>query len=236
MNAPRAGEKEFSYWVYVAPKRDMYFYEIASLATAEGEQVLACALRTGGLAMARYKFGEGTHFTTFKNGQQDFIDICSAGNPTLPSAAYALTKDGTIYPFHNVLTDHHPFPIRFPSIQGTAYRILASGDFVFVLTSRALHVIHRPVVNDSGLFDDNRESRMLTFTVEAVDMNLVGGRWLLVLLTDRVERLDLELLAQTVPEFPVETSEPKSPEDTEQFSYGELTLTSHKFDSKLVTA
>ena len=223
-------------WEMAPEERDMYFYEVASLATVDGEQVVACACRRSGLAMGKYTKGETFNIVTLSTPKGDFIDICPAGIPSLPSAAYALTRDGTIYPFDNVLADRNPFAMRFQSVGGTAYRILASGNFVFVLTSRALHVIHKLLVNDNGLFDDNRDSRMVTFALEAVDMNLVGDRWLLVLLTDQVMRLDLELLKQTVPEFPVETSEPESSEDSDHFIFEEMEMTSHKFDAKLVTA
>lgn len=223
-------------WEMAPEERDIYFYEVASLATAEGEQVLACACRRSGLAMGKYTKGETFNIVTLSTPNGDFIDICPAGLPALPSAAYALEKDGTIYLLRNVLTDKNPIAVRYHFIQGTAYRILALNNFVYVLTHQDLHVIHIPWVIENGLLHVNGNTTCKSFKMEAVDMNLVGNRWLLVLLTDRVERLDLGLLKQTVPEFQVKTSEPESPEDTEQFSYGELTLTSHKYDSKLVTA
>lgn len=221
-------------------KGSVNFYSVASLATAEGDEILACAIRQNGLAMGRFKSGKDFNFITFGNNNFDFIDICSAGISSLPSAAYALTKEGVICPLQNAMSDLRTVTMRFPSIAGTAYRILATGEFVFVLTSRALHVIHKPMSKIDALLTINNDSRMVhfdkvSFDMNAVDMNLVGNNWLLILLPDRVFRLDLKLLKNTLHEFPSEASEPISLEVSGQLITREAMAMSQKHVSPFVT-
>ena len=175
--------------------RDLNIYRATSLAAVDGRQIVALAARRGGMAMGYYNPGEVLDLTTLELPGADFIDICLAGDYRYPSAVYSLTRDGHILAFNDVMADHKPGTVRYESITGVAYRILSAGDFVFVLTDDTLHVIHKLVDYLSGAFRVNRRTSNTSFGVEAIDMNLVGQRWLLVLLADRVLRLDLHALA-----------------------------------------
>ncbi len=217
-------------------KGDANFYSVVSLATAGCDDILACAIRQNGLAMGRFKTGKDFKFITFGNNNFDFIDICSAGITSLPSAAYALTKEGVICPLQNMMSDLRTVAMRFPSVEGTAYRILATGDLVFVLTSRALHVIHKPMDKINSRIEINDDTRQVhfdkvSFDMEAVDMNLVGKNWLLILLPDRVLRLDLKSLKNTLQQFPTETSSRISPEISDQLISRETVAMSQKHES-----
>ena len=199
----------FSTYVSNSPERDLNVYRAASLTKTDGQQVVALAARCGGIAMGVYKPGEILDLATVEIPGADFIDICSAGNSNFPSAAYALTCDSHILAFDDVMNGIKPVTLRYESTAGVAYRILAAGDFVFVLTSQALHVIHNLVAHSPGSFRVNRRTRNTSFPLEAIDINLVGNRWLLVLLADGVLRFDLHELSRDLASgFEEKVSEP----------------------------
>ncbi len=175
---------------------DLNVYRAASLTAANGQQVVALAARCGGMAMGYYKPGDALDLTTLEITGADFIDICSVGSTCHPLAAYALTRDSRILAFNDVMNGEKPVTLRYESMAGVAYRILSAGDFVFVLTSKALHVIYKLVESSLESFVVNRRTPSTSFVLEAIDMNLVGNRWLLVLLADGVLRLDLHELAK----------------------------------------
>ena len=179
--------------------------------------------------MGVYKPGEILDLTTLEIPGADFIDICPAGNFDFPSAAYALTRDSHILAFNDVMNGDKSVTLRYEGMAGVAYRVLSAGDFVFVLTSKALHVIHNLVAYTPGSFRVNRRTSNTSFPLEAIDMNLVGQRWLLVLLADRVLRLDLHELARDLsPGFEVKISE--STDVWANATFNNRKLDAHKSD------
>lgn len=188
--------KHFEGFVSKSESMDLNVYRIASLVGMDGSQVVAMAARLGGVAVGRYKPGGILNLATIEMTDADFIDICPAGYPGFPTAAYALTRDNHILAFNNVLNVREHGTARYEGVAGVAYRILSAGDFVFVLTSKALHVIHNLVAHSPGSFRVNRRTRSTSFPLDAIDMNLVGNRWLMVLMADRVLRFDLNELAR----------------------------------------
>ena len=208
MSIHKDGPSHFSTFVSGSEAMDLNVYRIVSLATTFGRQVVGLAARHGGLAMGYYKPGDMLDLRTLELPGADFIDICPIDNPEYPSAAYALTRDNHILALDDVLNSAKPVPLRYGSMVGVAYRILSAGDFVFVLTSMALHVIHKLVDFSSGAFRVNRRTSNTSFPLDAIDMNLVGNRWLMVLMADRVLRLDLNELARDLAsEFDVKDSD-----------------------------
>ena len=229
MSVQNVSPTQFSTFTNWSEPVDLNMYRVASLSATDGRQVVGIAARRGGVAMGFYKPGNMLNLTGLELPTADFIDICSAGNSNFPSAAYALTRDGHILAFDDVMNGMKPVTLRYESMSGVAYRILSVGDFVFVLTSKALHVIHNLVDYAPGSFRVNRRTKNTSFPLEAIDMNLVGQRWLLVLLPDRVLRLDLHELAKDLASgFEEIVSEPTDIWANATFT--ERKLDAHKLD------
>jgi hypothetical protein len=79
--------------------------------------------------------------------------------------------------------------------EGTAYRVLTSAGHLLLLTSTAFYVF--PGLADQLLSGEPPESKPISvrrIPLEAVDANLVGSRWLLVVLPNEVLRIDLPVL------------------------------------------
>lgn len=215
----------FSTFVSNSQAMDLNVYRAASLVATDGRQVVALVARRGGMAMGYYKLGEVLDLTTIELPGADFIDICQGGYSGYPSAAYAITRDSHILAFGDIMSGDRPVTLRYERIVGTAYRILSAGEFVFVLTSRALHVIHNLTAHSTGSFRVNRTTQNKSFPLEAIDINLVGQRWLLVLLADRVLRMDLHELAKDLAsDFEEKVSEPTD-------VWADAIFKGHKLDS-----
>ncbi len=229
MSVHESSPSRISTFTTVSEVMDLNVYRAVSLATTAGQQVVALAARCGGVAMGLYKPGDILNLTALELPGADFIDICPAGNSDFPSAAYALTRDSYILAFQDVMIDRKPAKVHYDGIPGVAYRILSAGDFVFVLTSNALHVIYKLVESSLGSLRVNRRTPSTSFVLEAVDINLVGNRWLLVLLANGVLRLDLHELARDLSHsFEEKVSEPTDVWANATFT--ERKLDSHKLD------
>ena len=200
----------YSTFVSNSQAMDLNVYRAISLTSPDGKQVVGIAARRGGVAAGFYKPGDVMGLTALVVPGADIIDICPTGNPKFPTAVFTLTRDSGILIFRDVVTDRDPVTVRYEGILGVAYRIISAGEFVFVLTSRALHVIHNLVDYRNSEFRVNRRTPSTSFKVEAVDMNIVGQRWLLLLTACGVLRLDLnELHEQLASRFAEEISEPE---------------------------
>lgn len=186
----------FTGFTSTSESMDLNIYRVASLTSSDGSQVVAIAARSGGVAAGMYQPGRMLNLATLEMADADFIDICPTGYSEFPTSAYALTRDNHILAFNNILDIREHGLAYFEAVAGVAYRILSAGQFVFILNSRALHVIRNLVTHSPGSFRVNQRTQGTTLPLQAIDINLVGGRWLLVLLVDRVLRLDLDELAK----------------------------------------
>jgi hypothetical protein len=112
-----------------------------------------------------------------------------------------LARDGSIILFRDVLTDESPITAKFNRVQGTAYRLLGHGGELYVLTSKGLYVLGKLASRFlAGELDPGVVTQILTVPMDAVDMNLAGDRWLLVVMADEVRRFDTAWIHDNVPE------------------------------------
>lgn len=78
------------------------------------------------------------------------------------------------------------------TIHGTAYRVLSSGEDLFVLTSRGLYALMKlggQLVN--GTPSSQVPTQILTIHVDAADVNLVGANWLVAVTPDGIQRFSV---------------------------------------------
>src|SRR5262249_10135577 len=124
------------------PTEDAYFYRLISLQTSGGQEIVASAVRRGGVAAMVFRGEDPKHtVSTFTFNGLGVVDLCPLGRDAAPEGAAALGRDGTLILFRDVLHDRHPGTLKYESIKGTAYRLLSARGYLFVLTSEALYVI-----------------------------------------------------------------------------------------------
>jgi hypothetical protein len=106
---------------------------------------------------------------------------------------HGLGRDGTLILFADALHDRRPGAVVFPGIEGTAYRILSQRGHLFLFTSKAMFIIAELATRFLHGGKDE-PAWVMEFPMDVVDANLVGDRWLLVVGTDGVLKLDLTML------------------------------------------
>jgi hypothetical protein len=179
----------------------LYVYRVISLLSPSGTEVLACAARTGGVAAGEFSGPQTTKMRTATPSGLDVIDICPLASGSKSLAVGALGRDGSIILFRDVLTDDKPVTMKFKRVQGTAYRLLGHGGELYVLTSKGLYVLgklaSRFLARElyAGIV-----TQILAVPMDAVDANLAGDHWLLVVMPDEVRRFDVAWIHDNVPE------------------------------------
>jgi hypothetical protein len=182
-------------------KDGLYFYRAISLRSQSGVDVIACAARDAGVAAGPFSAPPRTQpMRNVMFDALDVIDISPLDSEAFPLAVAALSRDGSIILFRDVLTDDKPTTMKFKKIQGMAYRLLSCGGEIYVLTNRALYALSKLAAR--FLAQELREgvvTQILTISMEAVDANLAGNK-LLVVMPDEVRRFDTDWIHDNVPE------------------------------------
>jgi hypothetical protein len=178
-------------------------YRVVSLLSPSGTEVLACAARTGGVAAGPFSGSQTTTMRTATFNGLDVIDICPLVSGERSLAVAALSRDGSIILFRDVLADDRPVTVKFRKVQGTAYRLLSHSGELYVLTSKGLYVLGKLAARFlAGELSAGVVTRILPLPMDAVDMDNACDRWLLVVMPDEVRRFDARWLHDNVPEDP----------------------------------
>ncbi len=179
--------------------QEIYIYRLVVLHAANGDEVIACAARRSGVAAMEFKgAGEGHTLHVFGSEGLDVVDVCPLAGDS-PGGVVAIGKDGTILLFRNVLTDRNPIAVRYPSLQGTPYRLLSTRGYLFLLTSAGLYVIADLINRSLNGNGQDKATPVLFVPMEAVDAYLGGNQWVLIVMPDGVLRFDVELLQRNKP-------------------------------------
>jgi hypothetical protein len=183
-------------------KDGLYAYRVISLMSSSGKEVLACATRTGGIAAGEFTGPQTTHkMRTATFGGLDVIDVCALDSTTPSLAAAALGRDGSIVLFRDVLNDEKPVTMKFKKVGGTAYRILCHAGELYVLTDKGMFVLGKLAARFlAGELHDDVVTQVLAVPMDAIDANLAGDHWLLVVTPDEVRRFDADWIHANVPE------------------------------------
>lgn len=197
--SPSAGSED-RILITTTDKEGFSFYRLVALSGRNGDDLIVCAGRRGGIGISEFRDDLGCFgLNTVSFAGLDAVDVCSIATPTFPRAVAGLSRDGAVILIRDVLSDNVPMGIRFDSVIGTAYRILGAGGDIFLLTSNAMYVLSklalRFLIGDSL----NSMTPVLTLPMKAADANLVRDRWLLAVLPEKVHKFDLDLMAQTAP-------------------------------------
>jgi hypothetical protein len=194
MAAPTPVDRDARLKAYSAEEAGLYVYRLTILGSQIGAQVIACAARSGGIVAGQFAAGQQT--MGLKVATQpafDVVDICPLEPGTSSRAVAALGRDGRMFFFHDVLDDKKPTVMKFQSVQGIAYRILASHGDIHLLTSKGLFVLGELAsrfLRKELTGEVNTPVRMSL--LEVIDANLVDNRWLVVVVPGMVAKYNLE--------------------------------------------
>jgi hypothetical protein len=179
------------------------YYRLISLVSKPDEEVLACATRQRGVAATKMRFPPGRNTLITHNFEGlDVVDISPIGGSEHPHAAVAVGRDGTLILFKDVFAEADPPMLRFDAIQGTAYRLLGCRGDLFLLTSDGVYVVAGLASRFmAGTSNGAKDTPILRLPMEAVDANLCGDRWLLVVRPNDVLRIDVGEIQKGAPSF-----------------------------------
>jgi hypothetical protein len=186
---------------HTAGDASLYIYRVACLGPSGGKEVLVSAARLGGIVAGEFSGSQETHTmntVAFKNF--DAVDISPLCPGTESLALAALSRDGSLVLFQDVLTDRKPKTFKFNSVQGVAYRVLGCQGDVYVLTSRGMYVLAK--LGSRFIAGEPMEritTPVLPLPMQPIDMNLAWGRWLLVVQPNEVRNFDVGLIHDLVP-------------------------------------
>jgi tetratricopeptide (TPR) repeat protein len=171
----------------------LYIYRVIGLRSHAGTEVIACAARTAGIAAGEFSGPQTTHkMKTAAFEGLDVIDVCRLDSEGKSLAVAALSRDGSVILFRDVLATEKPLTMKFKKVQGTAYRVLSHRGELYVLTSRGVYVLGKLAARFlADQLHDGVVTQILTMPMDAVDANL-AGHWLLVVMPDEVRRFDAD--------------------------------------------
>jgi hypothetical protein len=177
-------------------RQDMYFYQVIALPGRKGKDLLVCACRRGGVGITESRWGAQTYhmgLATFPG--LDVVDVCAVASKPAAPAVVALGRDGTLVFVRNAFRPENPVTRKFNTVKGTAYRVLSSGQHLFMLTSQALYALLKlggQLVQ--GTPPGEFATQILTIHIDAADVNLVGGKWLVAVTGDSIRRFSVPSL------------------------------------------
>jgi hypothetical protein len=177
-----------------------YYYSMCRVGlTADGEELWACAGRSGGLlAVALDQSSVPQVLRSYQSPikQRDYVSVSAIGNAQLPFATISLSRDRQVDFSENLIEDRFPLTWHAPQIQGVAYSLVAAEGHLYILTSTGVYV-GMDIVNlfltgklKSGL------SKVRYLPSEAVDFALFHNRWLMILKHNAVLRIEISRIAE----------------------------------------
>jgi len=199
MTASVTGEREPLITVHNDERNGSYVYKIACLRESSSAEVLACAIRTRGIAVGTFSDPQKLQrMTTATFHGLDVVDVCPLAAGT--RAAAALARDGSVILFEDVMSQSRPLTMKFKKVQGIAYRLLCYRGEIYVLTSKALYVLGKLAARFlNGEMRSGVVTHILNLQMEAVDLNIAEGGLLLVVMDHEVRIFNGDLIHGSVP-------------------------------------
>lgn len=156
---------------------ELYFYRMAALSDGVGKEILIFANRKNGVGVSDFNGSrEGHHIHTMGFEGGDVVDVCGIAPNSL--AAIAITKTAELLWIRDSSKRDDPIVTKLSGLSGHIYRVLATPDHLFVLSSKALYVWPNIVARArDGRFVGSEVMRM-ELPVEAADMSVIDGKWL----------------------------------------------------------
>ncbi len=160
--------------------KNLYFYRMAVLRDTAGTEVLVFANRQNGVGVSPFH-GEqnGGNVRIMRFEGLDVVDVCGVSSGSL--SAVAISSRGEVLWLKDASKRDEPLVMR-SGVEGQVYRVLATTQHLFVLSSKALyiwsHLVESVLLNQ----DFTRESFPHVLPVEAVDMSLLNDDELMLVM------------------------------------------------------
>ena len=181
----------------VAELRDFYDFAMLGLDQHVGPEISVFACRSDGLAFFWVAPGEGLLPGKISNVGDKIIDlvgVISIRNSEFPLAMIALGKNRSMHFFRDPLQIRNIDSLELPYVQGTAYKLLRYGTHLILLTSQGLRLFPDIIgqFHRGEFIGGQRKVRYIP--IESVDINIAFEKWLLIVTTYGVVRMDLTTL------------------------------------------
>jgi hypothetical protein len=177
---PETGPQQM---MHVTPGTEgqLYFYRMTALHDTTGKETLVFANRRNGVGLSEFKGDEverNVHTLRFEG--LDVVDVCGISQGSL--SAIAISPKAEVLCIRDTSKRDDPVAMRLGGIEGQVYRVLATPQHLFVLSSKALYVWVNLV--DKVLYNKTTTPRShpLVLPLEAVDMSLYDNEYLLLVM------------------------------------------------------
>lgn len=159
----------------------LYFYRMAALHDKTGKETLVFANRRNGVGLSEFMGEEGkrnVHTLSFEG--LDVVDVCGVTPGSL--AALAISPKAEVLWIRDSSKRDDPLAMRLGGIEGQVYRVLATPQHLFVLSSKALYMWANLVSTVLYGQQGTPKSHPLVLPLEAVDMSLFGNQYILLVM------------------------------------------------------
>ena len=185
-----SNDQEFN--VITSTKNNLYFYRVVTLRDTAGTEFLVSANRGNGVGVRRFhgeQDGRSIHTMRFEG--LDVVDVCSVSSGSL--SAVAISSRGEVLWLKDASKRDEPLVMQLTGIEGQVYRVLATTQHLFVLSSKALYVwsylVESVLVNQEFARQSSPHVRYL----EAVDMSLLNDDSLMLVMgTNTIEGFKID--------------------------------------------
>lgn len=212
---PEVGQQQ-EMRVTVGTEGLLYFYRMAALCDATGKETLVFANRRNGVGLSVFDANqESRNVHTLGFAGLDVVDVCGVSRGSL--SAVAISPTAEILWIKDTSKREDPLAMRLHGVEGQVYRVLATPQHLFVLTSSALYAFANLV--GKVLYDKATTSSCFPFVVpmEAVDMSLYKNEYILLVMAANsimsVRITDLEKQPSDQVGISIEMSQKTSVED-----------------------
>ena len=200
----------------------LYFYRITALHDNTGKETLVFANRRNGVGLSEFKGDEDSrnvHCLTFEG--LDVVDVCGVSPGSL--SAIAISPKAEVVWVRDASKRDDPVVMRLDGIEGQVYRVLATPQHLFLLSSNALYVwanlVGKVLYNNTAI----PKSGPLVLPMDAVDMSLYGNEYILLVMaanaimtlkiSDLEKRPSQQAAADGLPNSSIEMSRKTKVED-----------------------
>ncbi|CAN5133182.1 hypothetical protein BH10PLA2_BH10PLA2_24320 [soil metagenome] len=197
-------------------------YRIYSTCGQDGRNVLVSACRDDGIGLADRGSDGRRRMRMFSNGKMDIVDLCIVSDSPNSLDVAAVGIDGRIMFVSDFSRNPRAKDTRFINVLGKAYRILCSGNDLFVLTSKGLFTLKNLVARmRNSEVNTNPHTNIRCTLLDAVDANLVEPDLLMVLTGRDIVPIDIAHIRMEVRPDIETTSEEGEDTDWKPFEFSE---------------
>ena len=160
----------------------LYFYRMAALHNDSGEELLIFANRKEGVGTA--KFHGNVTLDSIDNRAfdgLDVIDVCGIETGTFGAIAISAYKQVIL--LEDASNLDRAVTLQIEGIEGNIYRVLSANGHLFVLSNTGLYLFPNFVMEHLHGAPALRIVPIM-FPISAIDMNMIGNEYLLVLLSN----------------------------------------------------